>query len=610
MNATLRMVPVDDIVFDSSQPRKFFDQKALDELTESVKQMGILQPIMVEPGAVITDAKGKNRKGYTIICGERRYRAAYAAELKEVPVVIREGLSRSEILEIQITENLQRKDVNPMEEGIAFDRLNNTWSIEEIALRVGKSATYVAQRISLTNLTEDWQQLVYKGTITLTDAYKLARMSKESQDEIFEECVNEDGKIKEWQFENMVDPEDQDLSKATFDITDADLNPDMGSCNGCRFNSASQPLLFEDLQTKQVCLNSNCFTIKTARAYQKTLEEVLKDPGVAIVCESHHLDKEEKAKIKMVEDMGASVLMRDNYEVLYKPSTMGPFEEFLEENKDSDWDEMTEAAQAKEVEKLKREYEVELQDDEKRMAEYNKEIETATKAFVLVGYREGSFVYIKPKKGKSIAAAVAKGDPVALEVATIDEQIMDIKAKEERNEELDREKVMKALAEGLADPEGIFFTTKTILGSSEKYALVMAMGQNYTVKSFLEEITGKSFGYNDDMLMFKAIKEFNNIDQLLAKVTRRFIFATLWNANYGVDPQRFGKPAALYAIADSYLSVKTIESEQAKKADKRKSAVKYRIEALEAKKEQLQEEKTRAENEAAGKKAQPKSKKK
>jgi ParB family chromosome partitioning protein len=611
MNATLTMVPVDDIVFDSSQPRKFFDQKALDELTESVKQMGILQPIMVEPGASISDSKGKNRKGYVIICGERRYRAAYAAELKEVPVVIREGLSRSEILEIQITENLQRKDVNPMEEGIAFDQLNVTWSIEEIALRVGKSATYVAQRISLTNLTEDWQQLVYKGTITLTDAYKLARMSKESQDEIFEECVLENGEVKEYVFENMIDPSDNDLAKATFDTSDADLHPDMGSCIGCRFNSASQPLLFEDLQTKQVCLNSNCFTIKTARAYQKTLAEVLKDPGVAIVSQSYRLDKEEKAKIKGIEEMGASVLTYNEFEQIRPPYPLEPFEEWFEDHREFDYDEMDEKEQKKEREKCERDYVSEEWDYKKELDEYNEQIKSATKAFVISGSDEGEIIYIKPKKGKSIAAAVAEGDPVALEVAAIDEQILVIKLKEQRNEELDREKVLKALVEMLANEDGSFLTSKTPLAGFESQALVLAMAMNYKVKSFLEDLLGKAFDYYEHLTLWNAICEYKHIDQLLGMVARRFILATLQDSNH-TDRKRYGKAAALYAVACelSPLTVETTEIDQAKKADKRKSTLAARIEALEAKKIQLQEEKARAENEAAGKKAQAKNKKK
>ncbi len=105
-NATLTTLAMDEIVFDSSQPRKFFDESALKELTESVKQNGILQPIMVRPGATIR-RNGSDDQAYVIVCGERRYRAAFEAGLEEIPVVIR-NLDDAGALVIQVKRSRKK----------------------------------------------------------------------------------------------------------------------------------------------------------------------------------------------------------------------------------------------------------------------------------------------------------------------------------------------------------------------------------------------------------------------------------------------------------------------------------------------------------------------
>jgi ParB family chromosome partitioning protein len=104
-----KTILLDDIHPDPNQPRKYYDALAMEELTQSVKEKGVLQPVLIRP----------NGNGYILVCGERRYRASKEAGLTDIPAVIRQ-LTDDEALELQIIENLQRKDVNPMEEGTAF----------------------------------------------------------------------------------------------------------------------------------------------------------------------------------------------------------------------------------------------------------------------------------------------------------------------------------------------------------------------------------------------------------------------------------------------------------------------------------------------------------
>jgi ParB family transcriptional regulator, chromosome partitioning protein len=610
MSATFMMLPVDDIVFDSKQPRKFFDELAMRELTESVKEIGILQPIIVRPGVSIgTGHKQPQRPGYMVISGERRLRAAYAAELTEVPVVIREGLSDQEILEIQITENLQRKDVNPMEEGIAFEQLKRTYTIEEIAHRVGKSAQYVAQRISLTNLTDGWQQIMFDGKITLTQAYKLARISPEVQNEAYKEAIDKDGDVREYSLDSMIDLEDHNLDSATFQTEDEDLYPEAGPCGSCRYNSANDNLLFPDLNKKRICHNSACWTIKSSRAYKVTLEEIVSDPNMVFVHACYSPDKEEKAKIKAAEELGVKVLGHGDYEILKEPTAVGTLEEYLaEQKKEFDWDEMDAEEQKEALRDWKDEYASEKEDYEEEKAEYDRDIQDAVKAFVVAGDswngKEGSIVYIKPKKGKSsqIAAAQAKGNP---ELEQVREEIARIKEKQSRNVELDREKI-QANVNGLFNEE--FMDDETPLSEVEENALICAMCEkSYKARHYVTELMGKVFSNSENL--YDAVKKSRGI-LTLGNVSRVFIVDMI-NSNL-LDPKRWAHAAAILDVATTRWprAVGEFTLEQKNKANKRDTNLKSRLDALIAKKEALEVEVIREQNIENGKKAQAKAKKK
>lgn len=146
------------------QPRKNFDEDALLELSESIKQFGLLQPILVQD----------KRDHYEIIAGERRWRASKLAGLKEVPVIIK-NLTDQEIVEISLIENIQREDLNPIEEALAYKRLLNEFHLkqDEVAERVSKSRTAVTNSMRLLKLSEEVQQMVIDEMITTGHARAL-----------------------------------------------------------------------------------------------------------------------------------------------------------------------------------------------------------------------------------------------------------------------------------------------------------------------------------------------------------------------------------------------------------------------------------------------------
>ena len=146
------------------QPRKNFDEDALLELAESIKQVGVLQPLLVQ-----------DRKDYyEIIAGERRWRAAKIAGLKEVPVIIKK-LTEQEMVEISLIENIQRENLNPIEEALAYKRLLNEFNLkqDEVAERVSKSRTAVTNSMRLLKLNEKVQQMVIDDMLTTGHARAL-----------------------------------------------------------------------------------------------------------------------------------------------------------------------------------------------------------------------------------------------------------------------------------------------------------------------------------------------------------------------------------------------------------------------------------------------------
>jgi len=151
------LVKISKVEPNREQPRKTFDEDALIELAESIKQFGILQPLLVQD----------KKDYYEIIAGERRWRAAKLAGLKEVPVIIK-NLTKQEIVEISLIENIQREDLNPIEEAIAYKRLLSEFNLkqDEIAERVSKSRTAITNAMRLLKLDERVQQMLVDDLIS------------------------------------------------------------------------------------------------------------------------------------------------------------------------------------------------------------------------------------------------------------------------------------------------------------------------------------------------------------------------------------------------------------------------------------------------------------
>lgn len=170
--SALQALPVDRLRPNRRQPRSRFDEAGLDELAESIRAQGVVQPIVVTP---VEDGH------YSIVAGERRWRAARRAGLDQVPVVVREVSGDRELLELALVENLQRSDLNPLEEAEAYRMLREEFQLsqEAIGARVGKTRSAIANTLRLLNLPPEVQDLLRDGHLTAGQARPLLALGRQ-----------------------------------------------------------------------------------------------------------------------------------------------------------------------------------------------------------------------------------------------------------------------------------------------------------------------------------------------------------------------------------------------------------------------------------------------
>jgi len=180
----VRLIPIDQVDRNEEQPRKYFDEEQLDELRESIETHGVLEPIIVRP------VKGR----YEVVVGERRWRASQLAGLKSIPAVVR-SLSDKETMEIALVENLQREDLNPLEEAEAYRRLMVEFDLtqEEVAARVGKKRSTIANRLRLLELDEEIRLEIETGRLSAGHAKVLLGVADKAKRSKLARRVIEEG---------------------------------------------------------------------------------------------------------------------------------------------------------------------------------------------------------------------------------------------------------------------------------------------------------------------------------------------------------------------------------------------------------------------------------
>jgi ParB family chromosome partitioning protein len=272
-----RNLPLLSLTESAANPRRSFEEAALNELAESIRTQGVLSPLLVRPVGQHT---------YEIVAGARRYRAAQLAELEYVPVRIVE-LTDAQAVEVSIVENLQRRDVHPLDEAQGFAALmrleDPKYSIEQIGAKCGKSPGYVASRLRLTELCPAAVEAFLKDEIGVGHALLLAKLQPEQQEQALAACWQESytngskakrillpvRHLQQWVEHNIL----LELAAAPFSKEDAALVPEAGSCLECPKRTGQNVLLFTEwaAQDGQQCTDPACYQKKVDAHVKQTV---------------------------------------------------------------------------------------------------------------------------------------------------------------------------------------------------------------------------------------------------------------------------------------------------------------------------------------------------
>lgn len=294
--ALMQHVPVAIIARTLRNPRKHFDQGKLQELADSIKATGVHQAILLRPlpESRIADeqrlaiAEKRERAQYEIVCGERRWRATRLAGLAEIPAMIR-AMSDADALRAAVIENLQREDVTKLEEAEGYRELLDLGetTAEAIAKDVGKSRTYVFNVLKILDACEEVREALRAGEIDFSRAQLLARIpGAQIQAKALEDITETDWRGKKPSYDECARIVGEKymvrLDRAKFDIADASLIPEAGSCANCSKRAGANAELQKEMGSADICTDKPCYEAK-AEAHIARMVQAAKEQGHTVI---------------------------------------------------------------------------------------------------------------------------------------------------------------------------------------------------------------------------------------------------------------------------------------------------------------------------------------
>ena len=376
MEATLNQTAVKDITMvaisairpNGFNPRKHFDEASLNELADSIRQQGMLQPVTVRPAA--------DGNGYELVFGERRYRAATIVGMQEIPAIISD-LSDEEAEEIAITENLQRKDVTPMEEANAYQRLmeSGRHDLSSLSVQFGKSEAYIRTRLKFASLIPEIATLLETDEITVSVASEICRYGEDIQREVYEQHLKEDVTYSSWRGQkaseiagNIERQYTADLERYSFDKT---------LCLSCPHNTNNMSLFCEGCGK---CANRTCLAeMNASYLVDKALQVLAENPTATL---GHNTYNYNLTAVERLKAMGHEVVGDIPYGTAYPRQPEAP------EKEDYDNEEAYEAACG--------DYVQEQSDYEEKCAEIHRQSENGEiSLYVRIGSNDITLCYAK-----------------------------------------------------------------------------------------------------------------------------------------------------------------------------------------------------------------------
>ncbi len=286
-SSSLKVVQLDSIVPSKTNPRKTYDMAKLHELAESIREKGLISPILVRPIDGL--------QPYEIVAGERRYRAARLAGQEEITAIVKD-LDDRQALEVQLIENAQREDVSPLEEAHGYQQLIDAHghSIATLAKKTGKTEHHIALRVKLLDLSANAIEALNESRINIGHANLLARLSIDHQEAMMGWLLpyyDKDSATRYTiaQLNNHIEAKVyRQISEAPFSISEKYLLAGVPACTECAKNSAAQKALFAELAGHAVCTDGKCFDQKVNQHTEIELQKAQKSKGDLVVISSYN----------------------------------------------------------------------------------------------------------------------------------------------------------------------------------------------------------------------------------------------------------------------------------------------------------------------------------
>ncbi|WP_034043610.1 ParB/RepB/Spo0J family partition protein [Wocania ichthyoenteri] len=554
------------IIPDPMQPRKSFNEEALKQLSESIEEHGVLQPITVR----------KSGKDYIIVMGERRYRASKLAKKKTIPSIVRE-YDNNDVLEIQIIENLQRQDVEPTEEAEAVVFLSEKYSPREISKRLGRTENFVRQRLKLAGLIEGFKTFVRNGEMTISLGVGVALFEPEEQ-QMMLETMGES--FNTHQINQMIKNQTYDLEKAPFDVIDEKLITKVGACTTCPFNAINQGNLFGD--GKMVCTKSACYEMKKSKSFLNLIEKSKKE-NVLLIPEIRKYwadDDNNQLIISQLEQNGLKVYLLDDVEIIEEPIEP-TIEAIKTEYQHYDYSE----------EELKTELEEAIENYKEELETYNYAKEN--------GFVDGVMFHPKTYLNKVIFVKIKEdsktenstySEPIAnrkMADCTPEEQIVKINEREIRKRHIEHNKQFEDMVQMIRQTD--YIEKKKALSVDEMVAFSLTLFENNVDYVGRQKHFSKLLGNTSKMTDVETVENFKkNFKKETFYKLIRYILTKQVHFGESNHVNNLTNISFYNAMQGYYKTkIANIEKEYVEERNKRETRLKERIGNLEKKIQEL-----------------------
>lgn len=421
-------VALADIQPSNYNPRRNFDEKSLAELADSIRQQGVLQAIGVRPIA-------ENR--FEIVFGERRYRASQIAGLEEIPAVILD-ISDETAEEMAVTENLQRKDVTPIEEANAYQKLieSGRHDVQSLAVQFGKNESYIRTRLKFVSLIPEIARLLEQDELTISVATEICRYGEDIQHDIYEKHLKEGLLYNSWRgmkasevAKNIERSYTTDLKRYFFDKT---------VCLSCPHNTNNMMLFCEEGSCGN-CANRKCLEEMNASYLAEKAVQLMEQRPLALLCRDFYGCNE-----KVVEQLVASGFEVEKLSV--RPA------DYLEEPEAPD---MEDYENTEEYAEAYKEYEKELSEYKEECEDVNRRSEAGEiTLYVTIGHNDISLCYVENAQVQAVAGEAK--DAVVSSIEKLEKQ-------DKRNKEIAQEKTVEDTKKQILEVD----MTETKFGADE-----------------------------------------------------------------------------------------------------------------------------------------------